>query len=286
VNYRTSTPVAACFLIATTLIAAAEEPTKHDLRIELYGHAEVALFGYYVTLQDVGRHTESHHASVESGDSFTFRAVPPGDYMASVYNTTGQIVMQEMVRVGGGYSILRLQMRTPPAPRPAADRVSVRQLQSPPSRKAVQAFVAALKYSEAGQPEKAAVELEKAIRISPVFAEAHTNLAAMCLRTRRYEQAIVESTRAMEIGAPNALDLGNRALAEWALGRYDDAIQSAAKALRLSPDAPTPHFVLGSLLIDNPATLREGIRHLERVAARLPDAMQNLERARAALAAR
>src|SRR5206468_485862 len=76
--------------------------------------------------------------------------------------------------------------------------------------------------------------------------------------------AAAEATRAIEIGAPNVLDLCNRALAEWGLHRYQDAMRSADRALRLDGNAATAHFVLGTLLAMDAKTLQEGIRHLER----------------------
>lgn len=81
-----------------------------------------------------------------------------------------------------------------------AGTVSVTQLMHPPDKKAVQAFKSALRFSSAGKYEDASSELEKAIHISPEFAEAHSNLAVQYFRLGRFEESIAESTHAIQIG--------------------------------------------------------------------------------------
>lgn len=274
---------AALILFVFITAGKAQDGPFHDVKVEVRAAHEELLVGYTVSLHNLQRPEDTRHSSMESGDTYIFRYVPAGDYMARVFNAAGELRREEMIRVGGGLSIVRVELPKPRIVRPTGDRISVRQLQNPPSRKAIQAFQAALKFSAAREEEKAAVELEKAIRISPAFAPAYTNLAAMHIRLRQYERAIDDSTRAMEVGTPNVLDLSNRALAQWALARYEDAMSSAEQALRLDGNAMTAHFVVGSLLAENPKTVREGIRHLERAAERYPDAARKLARTRAAL---
>ena len=146
----------------------------------------------------------------------------------------------------------------------------------------MKSFLAAQKYSESKQPAKAVKELEKAVRISPEFAEAHTNLAANYLRLGHFEEAVKESNRAMEIASETVPNLCNRALAEWGLQRYEDAMRSAERALQLDGSARTAHFVLGSLLARDPKTRQEGIQHLERIASVNAAAKKTLEWAQAA----
>ena len=47
----------------------------------------------------------------------------------------------------------------------------------------------AQRFSESGQTEKAVEELEKAIRISPEYADAYNNLAVQHIRMGRFEDA-------------------------------------------------------------------------------------------------
>jgi tetratricopeptide (TPR) repeat protein len=182
-----------------------------------------------------------------------------------------------------------IQINLPGLPkrsRPTGERISLRQLQNPPSKNAIKAFIEGLRYSEAGQFEKAATALEKAVQLSPAFADAHTNLGAQYLRLRRYEQAIEEAQRAMEAGSPNIHDLCNRGLAEWALGRPADAMRSAEQALRLDSRAIAANYIVGSLMSLNPETLPIAIRHLEIAAEKSPSAARNLVQARQLLAGR
>jgi tetratricopeptide (TPR) repeat protein len=75
-----------------------------------------------------------------------------------------------------------IRLRGDDAARPISGTISVRELQHPPSRKAYNAIVQAQKFSEAGDFAKAAGWLEKAIALSPDFADGHTNLGAQYIR--------------------------------------------------------------------------------------------------------
>jgi tetratricopeptide (TPR) repeat protein len=164
--------------------------------------------------------------------------------------------------------------------RPPSGPVSVTQLQHPPARKAFGAFMAAQRFSEAGQFEKAAAELEKAIRISPEYAEAYTNLAAQHARMGRYAEAIGDATRAMQLTKPNAIDLSNLAYAQYMLKRYGEAVESARTAVRLDPASDKAQYLLGTLLVMRRSTLREGVAHLQRALPSIPAARTNLDLAR------
>ena len=153
-----------------------------------------------------------------------------------------------------------------------AATVSVTQLMHPPDKKAVQAFQSALRLSSAGKYEDAVSELEKAIHISPEFAEAHTNLAVQYFRMGRFQQSIAESTLAIQIGGPDPRNLCNLASAQARLHRFAEAEKSARAALRLDSGYLKANLILGSILADQPATRGEGIKHLEKAAAEFASA--------------
>ena len=284
-SYRIQRRAAALFFLVSVSAVLAQSPSAYDLKVEISVPHESLLIGYTVSLYHLQRPEDVMHSSVEFGDTYVFRHIPAGDYAARVFARSGELLKEEIVRVGGGDSLVRINVPQSQIQqqRPGVGLISVRQLQNPPSRKALQAFQAAQKHSAAGQNDKAAAELEKAIRFSPEFALAHTNMAAIRIRLHDYERAVDEATLAMQISSPNVLDLNNRALAQWALARYEDAIRSAEQALRLDANSLTAHFVLGSLLAEDPRTVRQGIPHLERAAEKFPDAARNLARARAKL---
>ena len=123
--------------------------------------------------------------------------------------------------------------------------------------------MAAQKLSASGEHQKAAEELEKAVRVSPGFAEAWVNLAAQHLHAGLYEQALAELSRAGEIAKPTAVAYYDSAFASFALHRDDDAFRSVRQALRLDPQYPQAHYLLGTHLAADRRTLPEGIAHLE-----------------------
>ena len=281
-SYRPKRLFRALLFVFFSTIGFAQDSSYHDLKIEISAPHEKLRIGYSVTLHPMLRREAVVQASAEFGDTYVFRHVPDGDYIARAFNASGVLLKEEIVRVGGE-TLVRMDLPQPPVTRPATGTVSMRQLRNPPSKQARRAFLAAQKHSAAGRNAEAAAELEKAILLSPDFALAHTNLAAMSIRLRDYQRAIDETTVAMEIASPNVYDLSNRALAQWALGRYDDAIRSAGQAVRLDANFGSANFVLGSLLAEDPKTVREGIRYLELVAEKYPDAARNLARARTML---
>jgi tetratricopeptide (TPR) repeat protein len=153
-------------------------------------------------------------------------------------------------------------------------------LRHPPARKAFQAVLAAKKFSLAGDYEKAAGELQKAVRISPYYADAYTNLGVQHIHLERYPEAADEFARALEIGGPNPLVLTDLASAQYALRHFDDAVQSARWALRLEPGYPQAHFILGLTLSMDTRTVPEGLEHLRKAAETIPSAQVQLEKVR------
>ena len=119
------------------------------------------------------------------------------------------------------------------APRPGGT-VSIRELLHPPARKAVEAAAAAQKFAGSGNYRKAVEQLQKAIRISPEYAAAHSNLAVEYIHLKDYARARAEVERALEISGPNALAYLNATE-----HRYPEAIEAAKAALRADPaDGP------------------------------------------------
>jgi tetratricopeptide (TPR) repeat protein len=165
-----------------------------------------------------------------------------------------------------------------------AGTVSVAQLLHPPGKKAVEAFLAARKLSDAGNYAQAAEQLEGAVRTSPEFADAWINLAAQHLRLGQYQQALDELSRAAEIAKPNAVLLNNMACAQHSLHRDQEAIFSAREALRLDKSYAPAHLLLGSVLAADRRTLTEALAHLEIAVRTYPAAQEFLERVRSEIA--
>jgi tetratricopeptide (TPR) repeat protein len=118
-----------------------------------------------------------------------------------------------------------------------------------------------------------------------LFAEAHTNLAAQYLRLGKFDMAREQAKLAMEISGPNTKDLTNLAAASWAVGQAVDALKFARAAVRLDQRALGAQYIMGSILVLSPKTLREGMRHLELAAEKFPSAAQKLATYRQTVAA-
>lgn len=265
-------------LFFCALAAGAQDPQMTNVTGQLHG-GDPIMRGYLVELEGLGPHSAmSPQAEVRADGEFSIRNVPYGEYLLKVITYRGDSIAEKFVTVQehGSTSIdVRIP---PPPPLPTGGTVSMRQLQHPPARKAIQAAENAQRLAESGRTEKAAGELEKAVRISPDYAAAHTNLGVQYLRLHRYEEARVEIQQALDIGGPNAVDLGNLAFAYAGLQRFDDAIAAARRALQVDRHCAAAHYLLGSFLVRNPQTRGEGVAHLEEAADTMPAARQELER--------
>jgi tetratricopeptide (TPR) repeat protein len=283
---RRTNYVCISFLLSMWPFAFASGQTRRtqDVKVELQGQSSLPL-GYSMQLVDTVNRAFAGMAEADFFGGYSFQSIAPGDYLARLMDNSGSVVQEELIRVDGVNSVIRLSLpKIAERAKPSGDRISVRQLQSPPSKNAIKAFLEAQKRSEAGQHDQSAALLEKAIQLSPEFAPAHTNLGAQYLHLRQYKKAIEEANLAMEIASPNVYDLSNRGLALWALGRHAEAMESARQALNLDSRATNAHYIIGSLLAANMDTLQEAIPHLEIASEKNASAGKSLQRARQVLA--
>lgn len=232
-----------------------------------------------VILSDMHGVRNAFAVPVGGDGRFEFRHVPYGDYRLTVLNADDRAVHEELVTVHNQQQPIDVQVTAREEPRPAAGSVSVAELLHPPTKKAFQAFVAAQKFDEAGEHEKAAEQLEKAIQLSPGYASAWINLGAQHIFLKHYEEAVHDLTHASEISGPTALILSNVCYAQYKLHRYDDGTAAVRAALRLDPQCAQAHYLLGSFLALDRRTRAEGIQHLELAARTMPAARAELARA-------
>jgi tetratricopeptide (TPR) repeat protein len=228
--------------------------------------------GYTIQLYDFSRHSTLSTSEIRSDGEFEFHQMPYGSYMVTVTNARGESVYQGSVDVGGRQAPFIIRLPNEEKPRPVSGTISVKQLQHPPGRKAFEALLAAQKFAEAGDNEKALESTERAIAISPDYADAWVNLGARHIGMGRYRQAIVETRHAIELAGPSSMTLCNLAYAQSLLGSQAEARQSAEEALRLKPDDARAHYVLGLILYVSHAPDREVVRHLQLAAATIAGA--------------
>jgi tetratricopeptide (TPR) repeat protein len=268
------------------LLCASAEAQSNEVTVfagEIRGAPNVRMRGFLVTLEAMGNHHELARADVGTDGAFQFRHVPYGDYLLKLETYFGDTIQQTFVTINSASGPVVIRMAKQADARPPSGQVSVARLQRPPAKGALKAFVAAQEFSRSGRYADAAKELERAVVISPDFADAFSNLGAQYVRLGRFEDAILEISHAMEIGQSNAVDLSNLACAQLALRRFDDAMKSSRAALQADPGNAGAHYVLGVLLARDGRTLREAIPHLERAAEENKSADVFLQKAKSAL---
>jgi tetratricopeptide (TPR) repeat protein len=271
------------FLCAVVPVKAQENELP-VLRVDLKCENCGVIPEYTLELHETRGREKVETADLMADGTFTLRHVPYGDYQLIVTDPAGAMVHQEFLTVSEMMQTITVHLSAPVRQRPPEGPVSMTQLQHPPSRKALQAVLAAQKFSRAGNPEKAAEELQKAIQLSPYYVDAYINLAAQHIRLRRYAEAESECRRALEMTSPTPLLLTNLASAQFGLKQLDDAAGSARSALRLEPGYPQAHFILGLILAVDTRTVHEGLQHLQKAAETMPSAQVEFEKVQEALA--
>jgi tetratricopeptide (TPR) repeat protein len=252
------------------------------VRGQLHFQSRQSTQGLYAGLEDIVSHAQFHRVDIRLDGTFEFRGVPTGEYLLKITNLEGETVFQQFATVHEHIDEISVSMPDSGSTKSLRGKVSVTQLLHPPERKAVNAFHTALRLSESGKYDQAVAELEKALRISPEFGQAYTNLAVQHIRLQQYDLAIGESKRAMEIGGEDPINLCNIAFAQFQLRLFEDSELSSRAALRLDSGYLQAHLVLGTLLARNRATREEAIRHLKLAATQFASAQKTLDSVRAA----
>jgi tetratricopeptide (TPR) repeat protein len=151
--------------------------------------------------------------------------------------------------------------------KPAGETISVSQLQHRIPKEAAKAFQRGLKFSQVGAHDKAAAELEAALRRDPQLASAENQLGVEYSYLGRWEEAEQAFRRFIGIDPNSWMGHYNLTLTLYSGGDLRGAEQSARRALALSSENPRIHLLLGELLVTSDQTRAEGFTEL-RVAAR------------------
>lgn len=264
-------------LFVFSLAAAAQDQQTTNITGRLHA-PEPVLRGYVIELDSVRPTGEPPpKADVRSNGEFSMRQVPYGDYLLRVTTFYGETVSQQLVSISERSQDLDVALPDRP-PVPSGGTVSLNELRHPPARKAVEAAAAAQRFSQSGRTDRAADALQKAIRISPDYAAAHSNLGVQYILMSRFDDARAEIERALQIAGPNPTDYANLAFAYAGLQRIDDSMAAARRALALDGASAPAHYLLGSFLAVKPATRAEGVAHLEIAARTLKSAQRELEK--------
>jgi tetratricopeptide (TPR) repeat protein len=102
--------------------------------------------------------------------------------------------------------------------------------------------------TQAGEPDRGATMIARAIRMVPGASAPHINLAMALGALGRHEEALASADRALELDASSPDAHTNRGNALLALGRADAGLAAHAQALALRPADPQIRYNCGGAL--------------------------------------
>jgi tetratricopeptide (TPR) repeat protein len=98
--------------------------------------------------------------------------------------------------------------------------------------------------------EDALKSFNKALRVKPNFAEAHSAKGSVLMKLRRYEEALKAFDAAIEQNAADANTFSDKGNALYELKKHDEAIIAFDKAIELDPNSYFPYQKKGKILQD------------------------------------
>jgi len=248
-------------------------------------HGEIGDFNaapgeiYRVELVKDGPSSFVARTHVDPTGSFEFRNVPVDSYRVRLLNIQNEAIVERWITLSDGFENLHLDFPKPKGERAGTGTISARALAIKPAKAARKAFGQAEKASVDGNYVKAAELLEQAVRISPDYYQARSNLAVQYLRLNRTAEALEQIHKAIEQGGGDSLIYTNLAYAQLLQDQSEEAAISARLALSMDPSRAATHFILASALLRKPGGNRdEVIRHLQASADAFPQARWLLAR--------
>jgi tetratricopeptide (TPR) repeat protein len=161
--------------------------------------------------------------------------------------------------------------------------VSVRTLAHKSSKSARQEFSRGVQAQQKGQYNEAIRHFTEAVRLDPVYVEAEADLGMLYSITGQPEAAIEVFDRALAIEPDWALLSGVKASALVMLSRWEEAEQSARRAVKLNPLSIESRYMLGLALLMQGKITPETARSLEMAASQYPKAREHLAEVQAKL---
>lgn len=217
-----------------------------------------------VELYSSQNHSVIDRVQVGSNGDFRFFNVTASVYTVRVVPAlSDQAVLEEYRDINAASSPLVLRLPESTESKPAAGTVSVSQLRHPIPKQALRAFAEALKYSEEKKAPLAIEKLEQAIRLAPLYREAHGNLGVQYLRADRYQEAAAQFQQALDVGPADPMLYVNLACAQFLMRDYVRGEDAARKALALDPKSPRAHYLLGAVLAMQAGKELEALEHLQ-----------------------
>ncbi len=159
-----------------------------------------------------------------------------------------------------------------PVSRPPSGIVSVNRLKHRVPAKARRELARSEQQYRKGHLQASIEHLKKAIEIDPAYMEAHNNLGARYIALGDNERAVPHLQTALQLDPTSDFAQLNLSLALYFLKRCDQAEQSARAAVRLTPQLPKAHYLLGLILEAEGKDTPDAVEHLEKSAVEFPTA--------------
>ena len=102
-----------------------------------------------------------------------------------------------------------------------------------------------LDYANLGKYDKAIEDFNKAIELNPDLAVAYYNRGNTYVELGEYDRAIKDYDKAIELNKDYAVAYNNRGFAYVGLGKYNRAIEDFNKAIKLNPDDAKAYYNRG-----------------------------------------
>ena len=90
-------------------------------------------------------------------------------------------------------------------------------------------------------------EYQRAIALKPVYATAHFWYAINLMNVGRFDEAVTEMQRALELDPISYVILANAGRLSWYAGQPDAAVEYESRALSLEPNRPGARYVRASV---------------------------------------
>ena len=162
--------------------------------------------------------------------------------------------------------------------------VSARALARKPSQSARKEFDRGVQAAQKGQNGEAIRHFTQAVRLDANYVEAQADLGMLYSKTGQPETAIDVFDRALAVEPNWAALSGMKASALVMLNRWEEAEQTARRALKLDPYSVESSYMLGLALLMQGKVTPETARSLEAAASRYPKAREHLKEVQAQLA--
>jgi hypothetical protein len=188
------------------------------------------------------------------GGRFQFRGVGPGRYRVEVksldvipYEDSSTEVEVERSRNPQYYSVTVVLKPKPGAPRPSGDARTVSVSESSIPKDAKKAFEKGVSAAQNGKTEEAILKFQEALKISPKYVSAMTELGMQYMRLKRFEESVAVLREAVDLEPASFQPRLNLAVVLFASGRVMDASPHITQALQLEPRSPVALLFSGRI---------------------------------------